>query len=130
MSIHDSGSFEAFLVEDLILTLANLRASLSWLSGTTGGGDGRHRAGWDRFDRQLEMLEARARELMDGVKVRSDAGVVPAVSGAAPVIAAPAPALPKRLAFPEEDEEITNIFLAEPEADAVAATFQSRRRRN
>ena len=120
MSVHNSGSFGAVLVEDMILTLANLRASLNWLSGTTGGGDGRHRAGWDRFDRQLEMLEARARDLLDGVKSRAETG---AVESAAP----PAPVRPRRVAFPDNDDDIDNIFLPGTEVESAVAVFQSRR---
>ncbi len=112
MTMNNSGNFEAFLVEDMILTLANLRASLSWLSGTSGDG-GRHRAGWDRFDRQLEMLEARARDLLEGVK---DRGRAPAPT---PVRRTPEPAV--------DEDDIGNLFLFGAEDEPVRAVFQSRR---
>ncbi len=50
-------AFESFLVEDVILTLGNLRGSLEWL----GAGPEQSRAGLDRLDRQLGLLEDRAR---------------------------------------------------------------------
>lgn len=119
MSMNNTGSFEAFLVEDLILTLANLRASLDWLAGTSGAG-GSHRAGWQRFDRQLEMLEARARDLLDSARRRAQ--VTP--GSASP----PAP----QSARPDADDAdgdwgIDNIFLTGVEAGAATAVFQSRR---
>lgn len=55
-------AFETFLVEDVILTLGNLRGSLAWLGqGDVGADPGLHRAGLARLDRQLESLEDRAR---------------------------------------------------------------------
>lgn len=51
--------FEAFLVEDVILTLGNLRGALGWL----GGGSLADRACLDRLDRQLALLDDRARQL-------------------------------------------------------------------
>lgn len=50
-------AFESFLVEDVILTLGNLRGSLGWL----GDRPEQSRAGLDRLDRQLGLLEDRAR---------------------------------------------------------------------
>lgn len=71
MNEHRQAAFEAFLVEDVILTLANLRASLAWL-GEDGeaakkgeGANADHlswrRAGLARIDCQIGMLEDRAR---------------------------------------------------------------------
>ena len=55
-------AFETFLVEDVILTLGNLRGSLAWLGQTDAVADpGLHRAGLARLDRQIETLEDRAR---------------------------------------------------------------------
>ena len=55
-------AFETFLVEDVILTLGNLRGSLAWLAQSDAGTDpGLHRAGLARLDRQIETLEDRAR---------------------------------------------------------------------
>lgn len=54
--------FETFLVEDVILTLGNLRGSLSWLGQADAGTDpGLHRAGLARLERQIDLLEDRAR---------------------------------------------------------------------
>lgn len=79
MNEHRQAAFEAFLVEDVILTLANLRASLAWFgedgdgasagdgaeSGAAGRMDGAmwRRAGLARIDRQIGMLEDRARSV-------------------------------------------------------------------
>ena len=52
-------AFESFLVEDMILTLGNLRGSLGWL-GAEAAAD---RACLDRLDRQLGLLEDRARRM-------------------------------------------------------------------
>jgi hypothetical protein len=61
---HDLGSeFEVFLVEDVILTLGNLRGSLSWLGSYQSADPAIFRAGLDRLDRQIGMLEDRARAL-------------------------------------------------------------------
>jgi hypothetical protein len=54
-------AFETFLVEDVILTLGNLRGSLAWL----GQADAKttpdlHRTGLARLDRQIAKLEERA----------------------------------------------------------------------
>jgi hypothetical protein len=61
---HDLGSeFEVFLVEDVILTLGNLRGSLSWLGSYQSADPAIFRAGLDRLDGQIGMLEDRARAL-------------------------------------------------------------------
>lgn len=81
-------AFEAFLVEDVILTLANLRASLAWLGETAaadqGGADdaSRRRAGLDRIDRQIGMLEDRARAVCDGLRQGCDEAGAAAVAPA------------------------------------------------
>ncbi len=55
-------AFETFLVEDVILTLGNLRGTLSWLGQADAKADpGLHRAGLARLERQIETLEDRAR---------------------------------------------------------------------
>lgn len=60
----DLGSeFEVFLVEDVILTLGNLRGSLSWLGTSQSADPAIFRAGLDRLDRQIGLLEDRARAL-------------------------------------------------------------------
>ena len=55
-------SFDSFLVEDVILTLGTLRGSLDWIAE---GGD-KGRVGVERLDRQLALLEDRARALCGG----------------------------------------------------------------
>ena len=57
-------SLDGFLVEDVILTLANLRGALGWL-GQAGDNS---RAGLGRFDRQLELLEDRARHVREALR--------------------------------------------------------------
>ncbi|OYX40977.1 MAG: hypothetical protein B7Z02_17260 [Rhodobacterales bacterium 32-67-9] len=71
--IHDRRqALEAFLVEDVILTLGNLRGSLGWL----GAGPEQSRAGLDRLDRQLGLLEDRARAVCRHLR-RAPAGEPP-----------------------------------------------------
>ncbi|MCB2136456.1 MAG: hypothetical protein KDE08_11020 [Rhodobacteraceae bacterium] len=56
--------FERFLVEDVILTLGNLRGTLAWvLHSEAGDGTTRQRAWLERIDRQIETLEERARHV-------------------------------------------------------------------
>ncbi len=63
-------TFETFLVEDVILTLGNLRGSLEWL----GAGPEQSRAGLDRLERQLGHLEDRARAVCRELRgIRLDA---------------------------------------------------------
>lgn len=52
-------AFESFLVEDMILTLGNLRGSLRWL----GRGSEQERLAVERLDHQLGLLEDRARSM-------------------------------------------------------------------
>lgn len=55
-------AFERFLIEDVILTLGNLRSTLGWLTDAESGlGTESLRAGLDRIGRQIEMLQDRAR---------------------------------------------------------------------
>lgn len=56
-------AFESFLVEDVILTLGNLRGSLGWMGPDTGLNPDTCRAGIDRIDRQIGQLEDRARDV-------------------------------------------------------------------
>lgn len=75
--------FEAFLVEDVILTLGNLRGALGWL----GGGSPADRACLDRLDRQLSLLEDRARRLALALSAETEAEApVPANLFAAPAV--------------------------------------------
>jgi hypothetical protein len=75
---HDLRSeFEVFLVEDVILTLGNLRGSLSWLGTSQSADPAIFRAGLDRLDRQIGMLEDRARAL----KRQMDTAATDAESG-------------------------------------------------
>jgi hypothetical protein len=60
-------ALETFLVEDVILTLVNLRGTLDWIGSEPAGGDPRtRRSGLERLDRQLAMLETRAHEICRG----------------------------------------------------------------
>jgi hypothetical protein len=74
MSFDDRTDFEGFLIEDVILTLGNVRLSLTWLAADTdtreGGGGAWRRSGIDRLDRQLSQLEDRARALRDAQRQR------------------------------------------------------------
>lgn len=71
-------AFEAFLVEDVILTLANLRASLGWFREVAGDrdsgpqDDARRRAGLERIERQIAMLDDRARALCRRIQRADD----------------------------------------------------------
>lgn len=59
MDIADRAAFETFLVEDVILTLSNLRAVLGWV----GAGEEERRAGIARLEFQIDLLEERARAM-------------------------------------------------------------------
>lgn len=64
-------AFERFLVEDVILTLGNLRGALAWLCdpGAAASPDV-VRGGLARLYRQLEGLEERARSICRGLPGR------------------------------------------------------------
>lgn len=49
-------------MEDVILTLGNVRGSLGWLAADAATPD-RHRAGLHRIEHQLKLLDQRARDL-------------------------------------------------------------------
>lgn len=57
-------AFEYFLVEDVILTLGNLRGSLGWLAGDSEA----DRVFIDRIDRQLGLLQDRARRVAERLR--------------------------------------------------------------
>lgn len=77
--------FETFLVQDVILTLGNLRGSLAWLADGGGEADPAiYRAGFERLDRQIGQLQDRARAMCPTVAARAPAQGTPhAVSAAA-----------------------------------------------
>jgi hypothetical protein len=55
---------DVFLVEDVILTLGNLRGSLAWLADPGPLDDpALHRAGLERIGRQIALLEDRVRAM-------------------------------------------------------------------
>ncbi|MCU9849608.1 hypothetical protein OEZ60_16535 [Defluviimonas sp. WL0024] len=54
---------ETLLVEDVILTLGNLRGSLTWLMADETGARSPRGIGIDRLDRQLALVEDRARSV-------------------------------------------------------------------
>ena len=66
MSDTPDTAFERFLIEDVILTLGTLRATLGWIAE---GGAGA--AGLDRLDRQIRVLEDRARRVHAGLGTAS-----------------------------------------------------------
>lgn len=80
-------SFESFLVEDVILTLGNLRGSLGWLgAGPADADPARHRAGLDRLARQIELLDDRARAVcrqIRAARAAPDGGSPQTIRGAA-----------------------------------------------
>lgn len=64
-------AYERFLVEDVILTLGNLRASLAWLMDPEGDRPPvALRAGLERAMRQIDQMEARARSLTRAGAIR------------------------------------------------------------
>ena len=111
-------AFETFLVEDVILTLGNLRGSLAWLGQADPGTDpGLHRAGLARLDRQIETLEDRARAVCK--TIRGD----PAGEGALPAAAAYAPAI-------SLERLLQDALGSDPQprhGDAALPEFRSRR---
>lgn len=110
--MNDSGrtAFESFLVEDVILTLGNLRGSLGWL----GEGAATDRACLDRLDRQLALLEDRAHRMARALR---DAA---AASEPANLFAAPDAALASI------DRAILDALAAD-RADGAPPVFRSRR---
>jgi hypothetical protein len=75
-------AFETFLVQDVILTLGNLRGSLAWLAGESDrSGPGARKAGLERLDCQIEQLQDRARAMCRTLSAPPDLSVAP---GAAP----------------------------------------------
>ena len=77
--------FETFLVEDVILTLGNLRGSLAWLGQTGHSADPNlHRAGLARLDRQIETLEDRARAVCR--EMRAGRAMAPVTAPSEPAI--------------------------------------------
>jgi len=76
-------TFETFLVQDVILTLGNLRGSLAWLAD--GGAEvdpAIYRAGLERLDRQIEQLQDRARAMCPSVTPHSATLVTPCSAAA------------------------------------------------
>lgn len=98
-------AFESFLVEDVILTLGNLRGSLLWL----GEGAAAERSCIDRLDRQLALLVDRAhrmaRQLRSEVAAPEPANVfaMPATSAGIPAPRAIDATMPDHT--PDRDEE-------------------------
>ncbi len=56
-------AFEAFLVEDVILTLSTVRGAIGWLGDETGCPPAQRAACCARIERQIGTLEERARDL-------------------------------------------------------------------
>lgn len=75
-------AFDAFLIEDVILTLGNLRSAFAWLGQSDAARDpDLLRTSLDRLDRQLEALETRAWSLCR--RLRSDIGYSPVAAARA-----------------------------------------------
>jgi len=72
MSADDRVDFDTFLVEDVILTLCNVRLSLTWLTSdaAAAGSEDLRRVGIQRLDRELAQIEDRARVLRDSLRER------------------------------------------------------------
>ncbi len=113
--MNDSGlaAFESFLVEDVILTLGNLRGSLDWL----GGGAATDRACLDRLGRQLAFLEDRAHRM---ARMLRDAAAMPEPAN---LFAAPGTAQ-RRTA---DIDRTIGEMLARGREGAAAPLFRSRR---
>lgn len=56
-------AFEAFLVEDMILTLSSVRGALCWLGSGDDCPPAARAEGFARISRQIAALEDRARDL-------------------------------------------------------------------
>jgi hypothetical protein len=139
MPVDRDAAFERFLVEDVILTLGNLRGSLGWLDSPEARADAAiYRAGLRRIDRQIELLEDRARVLRASRhKVAAGAGAAgrvdtlhgdPAVnpSGVQPGVSQLAQAAidlagqPSQPRMTTTDEEPENVFAVPDIAPRVA----------
>lgn len=71
----------AFLIEDVILALGNLRGSLGWLAAEAPDAGQMH-GGLQRIGRQLDLIEDRARTIWRGLA--DSFGSDPPAPGAAP----------------------------------------------
>ncbi|MGB3147396.1 MAG: hypothetical protein WBA91_06510 [Paracoccaceae bacterium] len=73
--------FETFLVQDVILTLGNLRQSLLWLDDENSLTPAAYKAGIQRLHHQLGLLEDRARDVCRALSHqhgdRADTGPLP-----------------------------------------------------
>lgn len=79
--------FETFLVQDVILTLGNLRGSLAWLADGGAEVDAAiYRAGLERLDRQIEQLQDRARAMCASVTANPAVKALPVPTPAAAYI--------------------------------------------
>lgn len=121
-------AFESFLVEDVILTLGNLRGSLGWL----GDRPVQSRAGLDRLDRQLGLLEDRARAVCRELRSTRPNARTEAESDNL-FAADPAPAgLPRATASPEADDISIETAILDALGDGEgyddSPVFRSRRR--
>ena len=76
--------YATFLVEDVILSLGNLRGSLDWLAAEPAAE--RRAAAPERIERQMDQIEDRARELIR----RQAEAAVPAADSKLWVVRGPA----------------------------------------
>lgn len=91
MNTERNEAFEAFLVEDVILTLGTVRGAFDWLASGEGCPPAARAEGFARISRQLAALEDRARDLWRVLQRGPAASIEPEASdnvfdlGAAPL---------------------------------------------
>lgn len=97
MNTQANNAFEAFLVEDVILTLGTVRGALGWIGDSEGCPPSARAEGLARIARQIAALEDRARDLWRDLREAPRPMPQPSVDvtdnvfdlGAMPVVAAP-----------------------------------------
>ncbi|MFN6952471.1 MAG: hypothetical protein ACK4NE_07745 [Albidovulum sp.] len=110
-------AFEFFLVEDVILTLGNLRGSLGWLAGDAEA----ERVFIDRIDRQLGLLQDRARRMAERLRE------APPENKPVNLFAEPDGAACDDVPLADGFEAAILSGLVGPDARASAPVFRSRR---
>lgn len=100
MTAGGAGAFEAFLIEDVILTLGSVRGALGWLGTAEDCPPAQRAAAFARITRQIGALEDRARGLWNDMQ--PEPAPCAAESGEAGNIFGPAGGaaeLPRRVIF-------------------------------
>ncbi|SPH18734.1 hypothetical protein DEA8626_02276 [Defluviimonas aquaemixtae] len=120
-------AIESFLMEDVILTLGNVRSSLGWIGANDAGVEpAQHRVGIDRLGRQIELLEDRARDVCRqlraaGATAEQEAQAFGACTGAGDAAGgSDAPLLPCDPFAPAISTESFASCAADPERDALS----------